>query len=357
MCRTSGRRCPGCSSQQGRVDHNVRRRHNRAVRGAVADWARAAGEPDAVVDALAVGPPSQAKRWAEGRGLDPRLLQHRPPPSSPSDGGALRDVPERWWSAELIGQVAAAVGRQGNRAEERQLLEQPVVDYVRAGGSTNETWLVELGDGGRAYAKLFRGTNDRLAGDYGHSSRQQPVHEVAAWRLAAFLGPPWERLVAPCVLRTVDGQLAAVSAERPGYPGRPVEDAEQVTAAAVFDALIGQQDRHPGNYLVDDTYGLTLIDHGFAFSRPGDLFNWAVFQHDRVGAALPEEARDALRRLLADPSTGGLQGILEPDRLVELRRRAEVMLETGVIPQDDLDPDGHGYTFDSNSTWRSSSVS
>jgi hypothetical protein len=49
----------------------------------------------------------------------------------------------------------------------------------------------------------------------------------------------------------------------------PVVPEERILAAGFFDALIGQQDRHGGNLLVDQDR-LYLIDHGFAFGRTGD---------------------------------------------------------------------------------------
>lgn len=79
VCRTSaqgGRRCPACSSAEGRDAHNARRRHNRALQRAIAEWARAAGEPGEVVDMLAAGPAAAAKQWAAGRGLDEEAVRH-----------------------------------------------------------------------------------------------------------------------------------------------------------------------------------------------------------------------------------------------------------------------------------------
>lgn len=87
--------------------------------------------------------------------------------------------------------------------------------------------------------------------------------------------------------------------------------------------MTGQQDRHPGNFLVDEEGAVTLIDHGCAFSRPGDLLTYSLFQESRVGDLVPAVARDALRRLLADPTTAGLEGILRPDRAAALRARAQ----------------------------------
>ena len=98
-------------------------------------------------------------------------------------------------------------------------------------------------------------------------------------------------------------------------------------AAGFFDRLIGQQDRHAGNYLVDER-GLTLIDHGFAFSKPGDRLNAAYLMVYRTQAspALRPNERDALTRLLASPDVLGLRGLLPADRLEAMLQRARDML-------------------------------
>lgn len=362
MCRTGGRRCPGCGSPTGRAAHNARRRHNRAIRRQVAQWARAAGEPAEVVHALSAGPPVEAKHWAAEHGMPSAVLRHDVSATNPGQRAQLAPE-EEWWSVALIGQVAAAIGLQGHDAVERRLLDEPILGQVGAGGGTNETRLLQLATT-RAYAKPFVGVNDRVAANFGQSSRQQPLHEVAAWRLATFLGPPWDRLVPPCVLRPVDGDLAAVSLERAGHlSGMKLDpvtgqvlnrfepDPDQVTAAAVFDVLIGQQDRHPGNCLVDENRGLTLIDHGFAFARPGDLYNWSIFHALRWRAGLSAESRTALRRLIDDPATGGLDGVLQASRLAALRDRATRMLADDMIIDSDLDPDAQSAYGTRSSSW------
>ena len=112
-------------------------------------------------------------------------------------------------------------------------------------------------------------------------------------------------------------------------------DPEEANAAAFFDCLIGQQDRHPGNYLAQGDR-LTLIDHGYSFARSGDHLNWSFLQRDRVMGgdrdkrlSGPEIA--ALDKFLDSKDSLGLAGVLAPDRLEAMRDRAERMRRSGQL--------------------------
>lgn len=423
MCRTGGRRCPGCNGATARAKHNERRRKNRAIKAAALAWARANGHEE-TAGRLEHLPPIEAKRFIAvhqlgeaqlGISLGP-VSGHRgggpaaaPPPPAPagtagaafiarhgleSDVAALAQVageakarrlvdrlqqlepkmfgrmpsviargarkqmvraavgrfqnprppappppPGPDWrdDARLLQQITTAQGSQGRLPVERLLLDSEPTSSTPVGGGTNTTVRVRLGAGQYAYHKPFDGLHDSLPAGFGQDSSQQPVHEVAAWRLAERLGPPWEDLVAPCVLREVDGKLGSLSMERAGdqlirHQGKSLRDAPD---AAFFDALIGQQDRHVMNALYDSSQNrVTLIDHGYAFSRPGDYINYSNFQNERAGsgaAALTSAERGKLRELLDSPDTFGLAGLLQPDRLAALRQRAEHMLATGRV--------------------------
>jgi hypothetical protein len=105
--------------------------------------------------------------------------------------------------------------------------------------------------------------------------------------------------------------------------------------AAFFDALIAQQDRHFGNLRWDAaSRRLGLFDHGYTFSLPGHYSNAAAFVDWRWrigGQTLDDWERDALQRLVGDPTLFGLDSALPPDRAAALRARADRMLSTNVI--------------------------
>src|SRR5207244_3944398 len=94
------------------------------------------------------------------------------------------------------------------------------------------------------------------------------------------------------VLREISGEEGSLCLLAEGRPAvhAPFSIApDQITAAAFFDSLIAQQDRHAGNYRWDSqAQRLWLIDHGFSFARPGDLLNATIFVEFRW--ALQHEA-------------------------------------------------------------------
>jgi len=109
---------------------------------------------------------------------------------------------------------------------------------------------------------------------------------------------------------------------------------EDALAAGFFDALIGNQDRHAGQFRWDeDNLALGLLDHGFSFPVEGALCRGAYFQsfRRRQDPLITDDERETLTRLLDDDELFGLEGILEPDRVERLRWRAQRMLDLGVV--------------------------
>lgn len=269
-----------------------------------------------------------ARGRGQGRGNVPR-----PGGDVPVRGDWVRSgAVEGWYDAGLGSQVETAMSRQGQDRDERHLLSGVPAHPQRARGGTNETTRWQLDNGQVAFHKPFSGLRDDIAKGFGQSSAQQPVHEAAAWRLAERLGEPYRSLVPPCVLREVEGKMGSFALERPGVPSRGVDtvDEGELRAAAFFDCLIGQQDRHRNNYLVSGDR-LTLIDHGYAFAKPGNLCNFSDFvtwrgQHEtRLNGA----EIDALDKVLDSEDAGGLRGLIEDDRLDALLGRAQRMRNTG----------------------------
>jgi hypothetical protein len=257
---------------------------------------------------------------------------------------------------------------QGSPFEDH-LLHMPIIGVTPLVGpdaGRNQVDLVTLGDGSQAYFKSFRGVNVAVAGYYGHHPDETPIQEAVAWRLAYVLGGPVADIVAPCVLRTVEDHAGALSAKRLGINDAfaVLEEArKQCLAAAFFDSLIAQQDRHRGNYRWhkrrwtrllpsrsvraletrlrggrQPALGLGLIDHGFAFARPGKAREdvcWETefvrWRWERNEQALRRWERKALERLLASTDLHGIAIYLEADRALALARRARLMLENRAI--------------------------
>lgn len=372
MCRAGGRRCPGCNGQTGRAAHNERRRRNRALKREILELAEEAGAAPEVLRRLEEGPPEVAKKWAAENGLPSHLHPGRghastpaqtPAPLAPAPapapaaaglppvgaGGpglvgpaASASAPQApqpsrgWWeTAGLRQQIETLQSRVPSHRDERSLLSGRVMSITRVGGGTNTTAKVVLDNGMVGYFKDFEGLEHDLAEDFGQDSAQQPIHEVAAWVTAREMGPPWSEMVPPVVLREVGAQLGSFALERPGIPHRQPKDVDagDARAAAFYDALVGQQDRHPANYLVSGDR-VALIDHGYTFATEGDYANWSHFQASRLRGENAQElldAReiDALDRFLGSEDSWGLKGLLEDDRLAAMRARATTMRQTG----------------------------
>lgn len=388
MCRAKGqggRRCQCAWTTKAKAKHNQRRRENRAIRRAAVAWAELEGELD-MAEQFAKMNPADVKQWLRDRGKNPDDFktgfpstawpaagasapppQGAPPapplaPAGPAPapraaggragaGGAAvagsAGVPapqaptsgweNEWWcDPSLKAQIQSVVDAQGVHRDERSLLAGVPEQVVQAAGGTNETSRVTLDNGLVGYHKPFADLNDSLASGFGQAVAEQPVHEAAAWQLASQMGPPYDAMVPPVVLREVNGKLGSFALERPGKQmRRDVEVSPEWREAAFFDALIGQQDRHPNNYLMAGDR-LTLIDHGYTFARPGDYCNWSWFVQRRHADSpdLTYQEREVLQRVVSSPDLMGMRSVLSPDRADALKVRAERMLRDGTIAND-----------------------
>jgi hypothetical protein len=376
-----GRRCPGHNKPEAAAAHNQRRRDNRKIKAGIVAWAEAQGYGADGLDRLRKAGPREVKDWAEEHGLNPADFLKEPqvvggpkvpggiPAAAPGivlgaggggggvraagggggaggpagrGGGAAAPPPapdplkkpwedEFWAEPGLVESIRAIQTAQGGDRDERALLDGQGVALARPDAGTNETVRIELNNGRIGFHKPFAGLDNDIAWGFGQDQYLQPVHEAAAWQLAKKMGPPWEDIVPPCVLREMHGKMGSFALERPGVIGnRDFESTQDWKHAAFFDALIGQQDRHRNNYLTRGDR-LTLIDHGYAFSRPGDYLNFSNLQERRAGEPLTPEEHKVLDRLIADPELFGLRRFLEPARADAVLQRAQRMRESGQL--------------------------
>lgn len=392
-----GRRCPGCHGPSALAKHNERRRKNRAIKRNAADWARQQGCAADEVAQLEAANPKDVKEWLRARGQNPNDFVDAVPgqaaggrspvpvgaapaapapvpgpppapapvPAAPRGGGRRRAggvggggprgggaaggagdlnqilaaqqhagrVQRAWSTPELDQQISVLEQLQGSHRDERALLNGKPEKATKTKGGTNGTVRVELDNGVTGYFKPFMAENRRIAKGFGQDSRQQGVHEAAAWQLANRMGPPWSEMVPPVVIREMGGEVGSFALERPGKTGnhRPWDTGEW-REAAFFDAVIGQQDRHHGNFLVSGDR-LALIDHGYAFARPGDYKNYSWLQRERLttDSRLTYAERDALNRLVSSGDLLGLRKVLQPARADALEKRAQAMLRNGTL--------------------------
>jgi hypothetical protein len=243
------------------------------------------------------------------------------------------------WRVNIDPQIAAVKAAQGALPIEQQLLGEafsgPPAPTSTPG--VNATKLLALAGGQVVFHKPFSGVHVANALAYGQTDETPPLHDAVGWRLALELGSPWQDLVAPCVLRDHAGDDGALSLQAPGWPGDPAPTQNPIWClpAAFFDSLIAQQDRHAGNWRWDGSR-LTLIDHGYAFALPGQILNHTdlvAARHSHGAAALLQEERDALERLLGDLELLGLARFLLVDRARALADRARRMLARDEVLQ------------------------
>jgi hypothetical protein len=235
---------------------------------------------------------------------------------------------------------------------EDSLLRDDVVAYRPALSTpgANSTNIADLASGLRSFHKPLAGVDAGLAQQYGHDVLSVGLNECAAWRLARFLGSPYAELVPATVLRWHDADVAtkavypnlvdgwgSLSSEQFGRPldPTPLSIPSVNDPAGFFDALIAQQDRHVAQYRWDAAAGrLGLIDHGFAFARPGDPLNDSVFlfqRHSDGRDRLEQSEKDALDAIAGSRNLGGVGEILGADQVQALADRIARMRATGML--------------------------
>ncbi len=135
---------------------------------------------------------------------------------------------------------------------EKQLEGMKITSSKRLGGGINETKILTLEDGSKAVFK--------------HSTTGDDKHEVAAWQMSKLVG--MSDMVSPAIMRIVDGVEGSVLQWQEGRVADAVTnpfDGKDRERAAAFDYVIGNTDRHMGNWLLDANNKIHLIDHGLAF--------------------------------------------------------------------------------------------
>lgn len=167
------------------------------------------------------------------------------------------------------------------------LTTREIRGMVRHDGGISETHFVTFHDGTKAVFKPKDGEPDYTVRN-NITPGMDAEREVAAWHVAQLVG--MQDLVAPSRLRTVPGalvdrrgpQIGVMVAWQPGKEAadvaNPFDGHTDMLRAAVFDFVIGNEDRHRGNWMVDDKNRIHLIDHGLAFPDSGPVRQWGNHQ-------------------------------------------------------------------------------
>lgn len=210
-----------------------------------------------------------------------------------------------------------------------------VVERKEIGGSYNKPLRVTLEkDGVRARA-IFRtvdtkGMSLNQAADPRMMLRDNYKFEVAAWELARHLGLD---SVPPATLRTLDGKEGSIQLWIEGAeseqerldegrePANSTLFALQRQELLVFDALILNYDRNPGNQLVDQNGKLWWVDHTRTFMRMPALANVETLRY------CPRRLWDGLHRLDLASLEVALEPYLEKAQIKALLKRHRILLQ------------------------------
>jgi len=197
--------------------------------------------------------------------------------------------------------------------------------------SSNATYLVSLclgGQAGRAVYKPYRGERDLWDFPDGLF-----IREVAAYVLSDVLD--WG-LVPETVMRD-DGPLGGgsyqrfVEADFEQHYFTLLEDPahhEALRRVAVFDLLANNADRKSGHCIIDGDGRIWAIDHGLCFHDEPKL---RTVIWDFAGEPIPQVLLDDVESLVSAPPAD-MAGLLSPDEVAAMSRRAAAVVHTGRFP-------------------------
>lgn len=358
MCRVAGRRCEhGWTEAQHQADLARRRAIYHAKKGTQAQ-ATGEGAGFGIAGAAAVEPSSFS--------IEENIKKSIPAKYRASAKSTI-DVAKDEVSYRIGGYSvpsATEIALSASIASENvfsKLSYLPFKDEDEdfSGGGVNGVCRVTLEDGTVGYWKPHDGLDDYAAEEFGCSSTLTTMrNEAAAYRFSQILG--YDGLVPETVIRVIDGYIGTIQQEARGAAGFSAENVlrkkmekegkmrheiklqnfwkqalpeEAYRKAAIFDTLIGAQDRHADNFLVRVSDGeVSLIDNGYSFpadvlyfvnasdfTDPGDTEDWNF--------DLTEEEREKISEIINSPNMLGMDKYLTNDQMKGVRYRGRILLD------------------------------
>ncbi len=241
-------------------------------------------------------------------------------------------------TTEESDRLLAACRLLGGHPEEQRLLTSEVNGVTLHRSGTSQTYEFIFADGSRGAFKPIEGVEATAAG-WGHSAASVIINDYAAWLVSRGLG--YEQLVRGVVITTCPLPGVGIGSMQTWVDGAPSgagwEACGQLRAAALFDAVIGQQDRNTTNFNYEAASDdLGLFDQSFTFALPGHQQGAsALLAHLQAqdALALDQTLIDALDRFDASPERGTLQQILAPERWARVDARIALMRGRGELLQ------------------------
>lgn len=224
------------------------------------------------------------------------------------------------------------------------LLADPSATIARKsalGGGINTTSRVRLSNGGEGVWKPSAGEDmsklrDNLEED--HQARREASTYIVDKYMNHFAGVP------PTIYRELDGEKGAIIAfvrkSKPAascshkvtsaileYRTRPTTAYERL---AVLDNVIGNLDRHAGNWMIDEHHDAVPIDHGLSFPLSNGAQGWHNYDfHETV--PLSGEAKRGLQNLIEHRAecSAELEKLIDKPAVAAMFERVENMLQRG----------------------------
>lgn len=206
-------------------------------------------------------------------------------------------------------------------------------------GGSNDNFLVTLSNGASA---VWTPTAGEKSGDNPRPNiprGTQAKREEAAYLVDKRLGHLAR--VPPAVSSGLEGRPGALKLlVSQGLDGKesseenlPQETSpEDYRRIALFDHVVGNLDRHSGNFLVDSEKRPIPIDHGLAFPLKNGEQGRHNFKFDKLFQLNPEE-KTLLQKFSSQQESirNELSGLLEPKALDAMFCRVDRMLELGWV--------------------------
>jgi len=234
-----------------------------------------------------------------------------------------------------------AAAEMSDSVLEEFLAQAEIVDWRYLGRGTTRPRLLELEMSGRQRRGIFK-TVENGENPSPSAATDRFEHEVAAYRLDRELGL---NMVPATVIREIDGQRGSLQSWVEGAVDQEAAEsynlelfntetvAKQLVQGQVFDALIGNSDRKPADFLcLVNRQKLLLIDHSKAFSTSPEL----PWDEDNSLSVDPQLL--AGLRSLDQETLEGLLGDLISDRQIEalLQRRDTILGRLSTATADTL---------------------